>query len=388
MVLRLLLGLPAFALILAVSAHYRFAGLGILAVNGMAILLTPFLTQWVFQGFRQMQWVALGTAARNFTFVAIVLLVMRPGRDIRFVAVAEVSGIAMLAMLSSIYLYGRLRIWPDWHDAFAGARRLFRDVWFMGLSDFTWACLWYAPGLIVGWLGLGMERVAWVASSVRIVISLHTFVFLYFFNMLPNMAKELATDVAGWRDLIGRSIATSIWPGCLIALGGTLIAPMLMPLVYGPAYAAAVRPLQIIVWMIPVAWFSGHFRFSLIAAGEQRWEFAASGAAAIVTVCASAALAYAYGSVGAAAGLLAGGVVNLVFAVAMSHRRIGPVPVLSSTAPALLTTGVCLVIGLLAMPVAGTLAATTIACALFVGVASRQDNDLVRLVRGFLKAGR
>ena len=44
MVLRVLLGLPAFALILAVSAHYAFAGLGILAVNGFAILLTPFLT--------------------------------------------------------------------------------------------------------------------------------------------------------------------------------------------------------------------------------------------------------------------------------------------------------------------------------------------------------
>lgn len=71
MLLRVVLGVPAFALILAVSAYYRVAGLGILAVNGIAVLLTPFLTQWVFQGLRQMQWVAAGSAIRNFTFVAL-----------------------------------------------------------------------------------------------------------------------------------------------------------------------------------------------------------------------------------------------------------------------------------------------------------------------------
>ena len=206
MLLRVLLGVPAFALILALSAHYRFAGLGILAVNGCAILLTPFLTQWVFQGLRQMQWVAFGTALRNFTFVALVLLLVRAGSDLRLVALAEVTGITTLALLSSFFLYRRLHIRPDWRHAVAGAGRLFRDVWFMGLSDFTWACQWYSPALVVDWLGLGREPVAWVASSVRIVISLHTFVFLYFFNMLPNLAKELASDRHGWRDLMSRSM--------------------------------------------------------------------------------------------------------------------------------------------------------------------------------------
>lgn len=385
MLLRVLLGLPAFALILAVSAHYAFAGLGILAVNGIAVLLTPFLTGWVFQGLRQMQWVAMGTALRNFTFVAIVLLFIRAGADIRLVAVAEVSGIAVLALFNSYFLYRRLHVHPDWRQAFGGAARLFRDVWFMGLSDFTWACLWYSPALIVGWLGLGMDGVAWVASSVRIVISLHTFVFLYFFNMLPNLAKELATDLDGWRDLVQRSMATSIWPGCLIALGGTLIAPILMPLIYGPAYAAAIRPFQLIVWMIPVAWFSGHFRFSLIAAGHQRWEFAAAAGAALVTVSVSGLLAHFYGSSGAAAGLLIGGVANLALALVASERRIGAVPILAVVAPALAATAFCLAFGLILTGLIGPFPATCAACAVFVAIASRQDNELMRLLRRRLR---
>jgi O-antigen/teichoic acid export membrane protein len=388
MLLRVLLGLPAFALILAVSFHYAFAGLGLLAVNGLAILLTPFLTGWVFQGLRQMQWVAAGTVLRNLTFVALVLLLVRPGSDIRLVAVAEVAGITVLAIANSFWLYRRLDIRPDWTNAVAGTGRLFRDVWFMGLSDFTWACLWYSPALIVGWLGLGMDGVAWIGSSVRVVISLHTFVFLYFFNMLPNLARELTTGLGGWRDLMVRSMATSIWPGCLVALGGTLIAPILMPLVFGPPYASAVVPFQLIVWMIPVAWFSGHFRFSLIAAGLQRWEFAASAGAAAVTVALSAALAHAYGFTGAAAGLLSGGIANLALAVVLSQRRIAAVPILPVVGPAIASTAACLGIGLATSRVIGPVAGATVACVIFVGLAARQDNELVRLVRGWVTVRR
>lgn len=385
MLLRVLLGVPAFALILAVSTHYRFAGLGILAVNGVAVLLTPFLTQWVFQGLRQMQWVAAGAALRNFVFVALVLALVRPGSDLRLVALAEVCGIAVLALLNALFLYRRLHVRLDWHGLLAGTRRLFGDVWYMGFSDFTWACLWYSPALIVAWLGLGLDQMAWVAVSVRIVMALHTFVWLYFFNILPNLAKELSIGIAGWRDLMTRSMNTSMWPACLAAIGGTLIAPVLVPLLFGRAYEAAVRPFQIVIWMIPVAWFSGHFRFSLIAAGQQRWEFGVSAASAVVTVTAALVLGYYKGSVGAAAALLLGGVVNMVLAVVASRRYIGPIPLMPSIGPVLLSTAISLVVGTGVMAIGGVLAGTAAACLLHIAVAAKQENELVALVRGWLR---
>ena len=70
------------------------------------------------------------------------------------------------------------------------------------------------------------------------------------------------------------------WPACLVAVGGTLVAPTLLPVVFGQAYSQAVLPFQIVVWMIPVAWISGHFRFSLIAAGRQDQDFVASSSGA------------------------------------------------------------------------------------------------------------
>ena len=386
MLLRAILGVPAFALVLAVASYYEAAGLGILAVNGVAVLLTPFLTQWVFQGLRQMQWVAAGAAARNFVFVVLVLTLVRPGSDIRLVAVAEVCGLAVLALLNAFFLLGQLRVRLEWRGLLPGTRRLFGDVWYMGISDFTWACLWYSPALITGWLGLGAtEQVAWIGAAVRIVLALHTFVWLYFFNLLPNMARELAVSVDGWSDLMKRSMAMSMWPACLAAVGGTLIAPLAIPLIYGDDYSAAVRPFQIVIWMIPLAWFSGHFRFSLIAAGHQRWEFAVSAASAVVTVTSAFVLGHYQGSVGAASALVIGGVANTALALVASNRHIGAVQIVPSIGPALVATAVSLALGIAILSVAGVLGGTIAACLLYVALAARQDNELMRLVRGWVR---
>jgi O-antigen/teichoic acid export membrane protein len=284
-----------------------------------------------------------------------------------------------------LFLHRRLQVHLELRGLFRGTRALFKDVWFMGLSDFTWACLWYSPGIITGWMGLAStEHVAWIAASVRIVMSLHTFVWLYFFNMLPNLSKELSVSLDDWRDLMSRSLKTSMWPACLIAVGGTLIAPVLMPLVYGGAYTAAVRPFQIVIWMIPVAWFSGHFRFSLIAAGHQRWEFVVSAVTAAVTVSSAFVLVSYRGSVGAAAALLTGGVVNTILAYLAMNRQIGRVHVASNIRPVVAATTISLGAGLVVGMVAGPVTGTVIAGFIYAVIAARQDNELVHIIHSWL----
>ena len=382
MLLRACYGVPAYLIVLAVASHYRVSGLGILALNGLTVLLTPFYLQWVFQGLRQMQWVAAGTAVRNLLFVVLVFSLIRPGSDIRLVAVAEVAGATALATFNLVVLFRRLRARLHWREAPAGMRRIFGDVWYLGLGDLMWACLWYSPAIIMGWIAIAQpEEVAWIAAPVRIVIALHTFVWLYFFNLLPDLARAIMSGVDDWRDLATRSIGSSIWPACLIAVGGTTFAPILIPLIYGEAYAAAVPTFQIVIWMIPVTWYSGHARYSLLAAGLQRWEFLAAVATAIVTVLAALLLGRVFGSTGAAAGLLIGGLVNAVLAEIAMRTTIGPLPLRRNLQPVLIAAAAALAAGLATTRAAGPWAGSVIATLLFVALALRQRNALVALVR-------
>jgi O-antigen/teichoic acid export membrane protein len=325
-VLRTLLGVPAYAAIMAISLHYHLPGTRLVAIYGVLVLLTPFFTQWLFQGLRQMQWVAAGSVLRYGTFTALVFLLVRPRTDTRVVAIAEIGGALAAIFFNTYIIKCVLRVTLDWRGAWRGAIDLFREVWFLGVSDLSWAAMWYSPAVLTGWLASGQtERVAWLSAAIRIVMSLHTFVWLYFFNMVPNLAKELKDGLPGWRRLIHGSLSTSMWAACFVALGGTLFAPVLIAVVYGSQYGPTVMPFQIVIWMIPVAWFSGHFRFSLIAAGQQHLEFAAS----IISGLSTAALAYYgvvhFGNAGAAAALLLGGVINAVTAWGLTHRAIGGV---------------------------------------------------------------
>jgi O-antigen/teichoic acid export membrane protein len=376
---RAMLAIPAYAIVLALSVQ---RGTPVLALYGLTILLTPFNTQWVFQGLRQMQWVAAGSLARYGTFALLVLFLVRPGSDTRIVAAAEVSGALALALFNTVLLSRVLKIRLDWRGAWRGAADLFRQAWFLGASDLTWAAMWYSPTIVIGWMDPGRtELVAWLAASVRIVMALHAFVWLYFFNLVPNLSRELHEGLDSWRDLIHRSLAVSMWPACFIAAAGTLLAPLGMVTLFGQPYAQAVLPFQIVIWMIPIAWLSGHFRFSLIVSGHQHLEFAASAVAGLVTAIAAVFGARAYGAPGAASALLAGGVVNAIVSGILMRRVIGSVRV-GAALPAFLTCLGSILIGLTASWVAGRIAGAALACAAYLLVTASQ-RDVSRLRRAW-----
>jgi O-antigen/teichoic acid export membrane protein len=331
-----------------------------------------------------MHLVAAGTTLRNVVFASVVFAAVRPGADLLTVAVAEVAGVAALAAFTTIALRRVLRIYPDRRGLFRGAVRMLRESWPLGASEVTWAALWYSPAIVLGALSTS-EQMAWLAGPLRIVLALHTFVWLYFFNLLPALSRALATADEDWRNLTKRSLRTSMWLACLVALAGTLFAPFIIQTVYGPAYSAAALPLQIVIWMIPLAWFSGHFRYSLIAASEQRWEFYALAATVVVTVSGTWALAPGLGAVGAAISLVAGGAINGVLAWLAVAKRVGTFDLGSAVAGSVVSCVMCLLTGLFVGSIAGTFAGASTALACYLVIAARCDTELMRLPRVWLQ---
>lgn len=377
--IRLALAVPAYLAMAGIAAMSGAASRGLLAVYGLIVLLAPFNTQWVFQGLRQMQWVAAGSLLRYGAFAVLVILLVRPGTDLRVVALAEVAGAATLAIFNSVILVRALRIQLDWRGAWSGAHAMFRETWFLGASDLAWMAMWLSPAIIVGWLDSGRtEEVAWIAAAVRVVMACHTFVWLYFFNLIPNLSRELHEGLEGWRGLIDRSVALSMWPACFVAVGGTFLAPFVMTTLFGQAYQAAVLPLQIVIWMIPVSWLSGHFRYSLIASGRQSLDFLASCAAAVTTVAVALAAGPVWGAPGAAVAVLSAGVVNTAVAALAVFNTIGAVG-LRAVAPALVTCAVSVFAGAAVCSLSGWPIGGAVACALYAAVgAARLDFASVR----------
>ena len=373
--LRLTLAVPAYLVLAVVAWTYGGSAGPALLVYGLVLFLTPLFLQYLFNGLFQPRWAALGNALRGLTFAVAVLLLVRPGAGPMAVALAELLGAAALALCSLVVLRKVIGLRARLRDAGRGLGVLLGQSWRTGASDVTWGVHWYAGLILLGYLATSTEA-AWHSSSLRLVMALHTLVWLYLYVLLPTFARLVRSDPAAWSHTTERSLRVSSWAGFGIALVGTLGAGPLLTTVFGPAYASAVPVLRAMVWVIPVAWISGHLRYSLIAAQRPEKDYHAALVGAGTTIALAVALSPAFQSTGAGLALLGGTVANAVAAVVFARNVLPRVALARNLAASGVCAAACLAGGVALAPAMGdlgaALAATTAlaACAL---VAERDE---------------
>jgi len=104
-----------------------------------------------------------------------------------------------------------------------------------------------------------------------------------------------------------------------------------------------------------------------------------------VTVTSAAVLGYQTGSVGAAAAIVLGGIVNTVLAIAFANRHVGRLRIWVAAAPVLGVTVAGLAAGVIATKASGPLLGTVAACVPMAVVAARQRGELFSLLRGSIR---
>src|SRR5262249_30031109 len=100
----------------------------------------------------------------------------------------------------------------DWRRHSRAARAL-------GLAPNSWAALTYLPTVLLARLATG-EQVGWFTASHRMVMGLHTFVWLYFFNLLPSIARCVQQPKSNLRFLLSGSLRLT----GILSLLGALVA--------------------------------------------------------------------------------------------------------------------------------------------------------------------
>ena len=201
---RLLLAAVCLAFLLLLAGMFQPPVQTLLMFYGLTLFGIPFLLQWIFQGREMMHYVAIANVARWLTFtLAVLLLVNGPGR-LLWVALAEalavsVAGAFYLTAVSMRFdnPWRRFELRPavsSWVEALP-----------IGGSELVWALKVYFATILLGLLYDG-SAVAWFGGAHRIVLALHAFVWLYFFNLLPAIARCSKGPTATLRRLLSSSM--------------------------------------------------------------------------------------------------------------------------------------------------------------------------------------
>lgn len=357
----------------------------LLLFYGLTLLGLPGLLPWLFQGRDRMHYVAAASIIRWAIFSAGVILYVS-GPD-RIWAVPLIEGVA-IGSAALFYLrsfsssFGSLRQPIDRSFALSALVQALP----IGASELVWALKVYFATILLGFV-LPASEVGWFAASHRIVISLHTFVWLYFFTLLPSIARSTQAPSEVLRGLMKPSIQFTAWSAIFLGIVGTAFAGPIIALIYGPQYEKAVPALKVLIWLIPLALMSGHYRYALIAYDRQRLEFFTAACGAALNILLNLFLVPLYGPLAAASALVASEAAIWVIAYIFVRQKIMPFPFWIYLWRPLLA-GAVLAAVLYLMPAIQIWLAAGSALAVYCLVASVMQPELFSHLRGMLVRSR
>jgi O-antigen/teichoic acid export membrane protein len=307
--------LAIFAVTLTEDPVFR----DLLLIYGLSLLVLPLLLQWVFQGFDKMHLVAIAQIIRQTVFVGIIFLLIQNSSDLYLVGVAEVAGVSSAALFSVIVYRLKFTKFINWRPQLS--KELFREGIPIGLSQMFWVVKMFGATFIVGFVATS-EDTGYFAGAMRIYIALHTFVWLYFANLLPSLSRSWVKTDGSYLKLIKNSLMIVVPLSIIGGIFWVLLSPYAMKIAYGAEFLKGSSALQWLAGACVAAAISGHFRFGLIAAGYQNKEM---WTAALGTVFVIFAIPISYkqaGIAGVSASLFLAELIILFVVILVSQRTI------------------------------------------------------------------
>jgi O-antigen/teichoic acid export membrane protein len=356
--------------------HKSFELKALLSLYDLSLLSLPFFLMWFFQAYDRMAWVGLASIVRQVGFAGLVFLLCHGPSSLIFVGVAEcisVSGVVVFCLWLS---RTRLRApWPtpDLHPSHIIGH--LREAAPIGLTELAWTCMLNFCTVLLGFL-FPDKTLGWFGGAHHALMALHTFVYLYFFNLLPSIARCVALPHEYLLQLMDRSVRFTAWTGLFGAGLLTALAPQVMVILYGKQFRPAASSFEILVWMLPVSMLSGHHRFTLIAYGRQKQLMVCTFISAAAVMICGVILIPLFGGPGAAYALLIAVTVNFALVYFAVRRLVLDVPVTPQVSAPLIAlafaTGIYLALARWNM-----LIALAAGCALYLGILARTDGALL-----------
>jgi O-antigen/teichoic acid export membrane protein len=303
-IIRCFLAVGAFLLLLvfAVISQKSEQEKHLVILYGLTLFGTPGLLQWVFQGLDRMQWVAISTVIRWSFFAGFVFLFIFDPKQVWVVPLIELGVIGCVVVFNfGVFRYFFGPLWQRFDFSFC--LFLLRQAIPIGLTQVTWGLRAYLPIIMLG-LMVGGETVGWFGAAHRIVIALHAFVWMYFFNLYPSISRCTKQPPEALQILVGKSIQVTAWVGVFIGATGTLLAGPVMNIVYGSQFDTAANGFKVLIWLISFILISGHYMYTLFAFNKQWFEFITAICGAIIIILLNLLIIPRYGFLGAAWTLL------------------------------------------------------------------------------------
>lgn len=260
--------------------------------------------------------VAIARTAGELRMVAGVLAFVHDPSDLAKAPVWQLAGDALAAILLAVSL-GRLgyRVIPRWR--LETVRPLVhRAVPYVG-STLLGLMIFNADLVFLRALR-GPESVGHYAAAYAPVSLILNVGVAYALSLLPTLTR-LQSEPSAQRELYQTSAAHVIAGALPIAVGGFVLAPDIIGLVFGAGYAPAVVPLRVLILSVPISAVRDVPVMAVLSKGREDLVLRVVAASATTNLVLNAVLIPRFGMMGAATATLSTEILR--FALSLGYAR-------------------------------------------------------------------
>ncbi len=316
---RLLLAFGVIALAVGGSLLFLPApDAAVVALSMFTLLNVALSTRWVHIGLGQARVAALAMVVGQALFgLLLVLLVHGPG-DVARVPLGQLAGEAAAALLLLVALRRGGHALPVSLDRAVVAPLVPRGGALMGSA--LLGIFIFNAGLIFLRAERGPAAAGYYTAAYTLVTFFLNVGIAYSLALLPELTR-VRDDAEARRQVAHTAMAQVLTLSLPVALGGALLAPQVIGLIYGVGYAAAARPLAILLWTLPLCVLRDVPIMALQAGGREGAVLRLTAWAAGINLVLTGVLVTRYGLVGAAWAGVATEAARLGLALAAVRRE-------------------------------------------------------------------
>ncbi len=238
----------------------------VLALYGLTLLATGASTRWVHIGLEQARSVAVSRFLIEGVRVSLLLLYVHGPADLYRVPLAQFAGESAAALQLYISLRVRgVRLRPRIDTALV--RTVLHHAAPLLVTNLLALVIYNADVLILRAFR-GRAEVGLYLAAYTLINFLGVLGNTATLSILPAFSRLRATH-GGGGDLFRAAMGQVAAVGLPMAVGGAMLAPALVALIFGPDYAASSPILRVLLLSIPVLLLRSVLQAALIAAGRQ-----------------------------------------------------------------------------------------------------------------------
>ncbi len=310
--LRLVLAILMFTLFLvgAIVFPGDTTTKGVMIVYAFTLFPFAVLLEFVFQGREEMAYIGAGRIIQYGIYLAVLLFFLKQVTDILIVPLAFVTSYLIYAVFLIAIFINKYRSFR-FRFSLSKWRMILSSSVPVGLAIIFNHVTISLPPIILGIFHTNYD-VGIYSAGYKIVFMLLIIDRVFYYVFFPVLAKQFSQHpekLKHYFDFLTRMLFALTIP---LTLGGMILAPKIISLIYGRAFYEAVSVFRILLLYFMIAPINTIFGYGLIAIDQEKRFFKIITIAAVASACLIAVLGMELGSVGAAWALFVAEAISII----------------------------------------------------------------------------